>query len=615
MPNLKHPLMFIIFSLVLFSAKTYFVTTHDFSLSFENEWQKYILMMTPLITGLVWLFLSLLMTDFKQRLVFTIGLALSSFVLYTNVVYYRFFSDFITLPVLFQTKNFGDLGGSALSLMNGLHDVLYFSDTILLFLYCFWTKKHIVKLNRKYATMTTLLCLGVLSFLNLSFAEKERPQLLTRTFDREMLVRFLGVYNYHIYDSVLYFTSNAQRALADSDELTDIKTFTSGRNTLSNDTYFGSAKGKNVILISLESTQTFAMDYTLNGEEVMPFLNQLKKDSFYFPNFYHQTEQGKTSDSEFLVDNSLYPLPRGAVFTLKAQNEYNAFPEIIKKTGYKSYAFHGNNASFWNRDMMYKSLGYTKYFDEKSYHITKENSVNYGLKDIPFFQQSIPILETLPQPFYAKFITLTNHYPYQLHDDDATIDPHTTGDGSVDRYFQTLHYMDEAVSQFFNAMKEKGLYENSIFILYGDHYGISENHDKAMEKVIGKEITPYETVQLQKVPLMIHIPGEQGKEFQTVGGQIDLKPTLLHLLGIQNNDDISFGVDLLAPHRDELTILRNGRFITDTVIYTNETCYNSNDGKQISKSYCKAYLPLVEKELSLSDKTVYGDLLRFHHSN
>lgn len=68
----------------------------------------------------------------------------------------------------------------------------------------------------------------------------------------------------------------------------------------------------------------------LNGEEITPFLNDFIKQSYNFNNVYHQTGQGKTSDSEFIVDNSLYPLGRGAVFFTNAGNQYMAAPEILK---------------------------------------------------------------------------------------------------------------------------------------------------------------------------------------------------------------------------------------------------------------------------------------------
>ncbi|GAA3324399.1 hypothetical protein GCM10020331_052110 [Ectobacillus funiculus] len=157
--------------------------------------------------------------------------------------------------------------------------------------------------------------------------------------------------------------------------------------------------------------------------------------------------------------------------------------------------------------------------------------LNYGLKDKPFFQESIPMLQTLKQPFYAKFITLSNHFPYPISKEDATIEPAQTGDASVDTYFQTARYLDESVQSFFDYLKQSGLYDNSVIVLYGDHYGISENHDKAMSQVLGKDITPFEDAQLQRVPLIIHVPGIKGGVMHQYGGEIDVLPTLLHLLG------------------------------------------------------------------------------------
>ncbi len=103
-----------------------------------------------------------------------------------------------------------------------------------------------------------------------------------------------------------------------------------------------------MIVVSLESTQSFVINKTVNGEEITPFLNQFIKESYYFNNFYHQTGQGKTSDSEFIIENSLYPLGRGAVFFTHAQNEYKAIPEILTEKGYNTATFHANNKSFWS---------------------------------------------------------------------------------------------------------------------------------------------------------------------------------------------------------------------------------------------------------------------------
>ncbi|MFP9072098.1 LTA synthase family protein, partial [Enterococcus faecalis] len=117
----------------------------------------------------------------------------------------------------------------------------------------------------------------------------ERPQLLTRSFDREMLVKNISLFNFHIYDGVLQSKQSAQRALADSNSLTEIENYVTANAKDANKRLFGAAKGRNVILVSLESTQSFVINEKLNGEEITPFLNDFIKQSYNFNNVYHQT--------------------------------------------------------------------------------------------------------------------------------------------------------------------------------------------------------------------------------------------------------------------------------------------------------------------------------------
>ena len=137
-----------------------------------------------------------------------------------------------------------------------------------------------------------------------------------------------------------------------------------------------------------------------------------------------------------------------------------------------------------------------------------------GLKDKEFFEQSIPKLKSLPQPFYTKFITLTNHFPFLLNPEDQYVDEFNSESGVVNRYFPTVRYTDEALKQFIKQLKAEGLYDNSVIVIYGDHYGISENHNAAMAQFLGKDaITPFDSMQLQRVPLIIHVPVKKEKSF------------------------------------------------------------------------------------------------------
>ncbi len=607
-------------AVIMLWIKTYITYKTSFDIKIENAMQEFILFINPVSFLMLIFGIGLFVKEKRRPRFIIITSFIISAILYGNVVYYREFTDFLTIPLLMQASNLGDLGGSILTLLSPL-DVLFFLDCVLLI----WMakKKPSFVVNKTYSRTNRrvyFLLVVAVAFFNLGLAETERSQLLTRTFDREILVKNIGTYNYHIYDIFLQSKSSAQRALADGSELADIENYVRANHKEANSEMFGLAKDKNVILISLESLQSFVINNTVNGEEITPFLNDFIKESYYFDNFYHQTGQGKTSDSEFIVENSLYPLSRGAVFFTHSQNEYKATPEILNEQGYTTASLHPNNKSFWNRDVMYDSLGYQTFYDIDSYDVNEENSVGWGLKDKDFFKQSIPHLKEMQaknQPFYAKFITLTNHHPYTLGEEDRSIEPYNSNSNTLNNYFPTVRYMDEAVEQFINDLKTEGLYEDSIIVMYGDHYGISENHNKAMAQYLEKDsITAFDSVELQKVPFIVHIPGQEGGVISDVAGQIDIKPTLLHLLGIDTNNEIMFGSDLFSDEKLPFTVLRDGSFITNDYVYTKETLYDKATGEIIEdQSVIAPYLEKANQELSYSDKIIYGDLLRFTEEN
>ena len=603
-------------AILLIWLKTYIVYRTNFDMKIENWRQELILFINPLSFLMLIFGIALFLYQRRNQFILVTSFVLS-FILYANIVFFRFFNDFLTLPVLFQASNMSDLGSSVHELLSWT-DLLYFLDFFILAgILKHWPS--FLKENKPYKSVSRRVYYFAalsITFFNLGISEAERPQLLTRTFDREILVKNIGTYHYHLYDIILQTKSSAQRALADSSKLIDIENYVYSKQAEPDEKLFGRYKGKNVIYISMESLQTFPIGAAINGQEVTPFLNDFIRESYYFDNFYHQTGQGKTSDAEFITENSLYPIGRGAVYFTNAQNTFRATPAILKGEGYYSAVFHANDRTFWNRDIIYHQFGYDKFFDVSSYAVNEENSVNWGLKDIDFFKQSMPLLSSLPEPFYAKFITLTNHFPFTLDAEDMMVDLYDSDSKTLNRYFPAVRYMDEALKLFIEDLKESGLYDRSVIVLYGDHYGISENHNAEMAEYIGSDITPFRSTQLQRVPLIIHLPDqEKGETISHVSAQIDLRPTIMHLLGIDTSDQIQFGEDLFSPSRKNMAILRDGSFITDDYVYTKETCYSKLTGNPIDSNACELYAEKAKMELDYSDRIIYGDLLRFYKND
>ncbi|MBO0380482.1 polyglycerol-phosphate lipoteichoic acid synthase LtaS [Staphylococcus hominis] len=614
--------LFAFFLMTVFTVtlKTYFSYYVDFSLGVKGLVQNLILLMNPY--SLIALILSIFLF-FKGKKAYWfifIGGFLLTFLLYANVVYFRFFSDFLTFSTLNQASNVESMGG-AVSASFKWYDFVYFLDTIVyLFILIFkrsWLDKRVF--SKKFVPVVMAASIA-LFFLNLAFAETDRPELLTRTFDHKYLVKYLGPYNFTVYDGVKTIQNNQQKALASEDDLTRVLNYTKQKNTEPNSEYYGIAKKKNIIKIHLESFQTFLINKKVNGKEVTPFLNKLStgNDDFrYYPNFFHQTGQGKTSDSEFTMDNSLYGLPQGSAYSLKGDNTYQSLPAILdQKEGYTSAVMHGDYKTFWNRDQIYKHFGIDKFYDATYYDMSDENVVNLGLKDKPFFKASAEYQSKMKQPFYSHLITLTNHYPFTLNSEDASIDKPNTGDSTVDGYIQTAHYLDQALEQYINDLKAKGLYDDSVIMIYGDHYGISENHNNAMEKLLGEQITPAKFTDLNRTGFWLKIPGKNGTVDETYAGQVDVMPTILHLVGIDSKNYLMLGTDMLSKDHNDVIPFRNGDFITKDYKFVNGKVYSNKNNELITTppKDLEKNKKQVEKDLEMSDDVLNGDLFRFYNN-
>lgn len=609
---------FFLLMVLTIALKTYFAYYVDLSLGVKGLTQNLILLMNPY--SLVALILSVFLF-FKGRKAYWfmfIGGFLLTFLLYANVVYFRFFSDFITFSTLNQVSNVDSMGG-AVGASFQWYDFVYFIDLIVyLFVLVFkrkWLSRNVFQKKFVPVVMATAVALF---FLNLAFAETDRPELLTRTFDHKYLVKYLGPYNFTVYDGVKTVQNNQQKALASEDDLTEVLNYTKQKRTEPNMEYYGKAKGKNVIKIHLESFQTFLINKKIHVEEVTPFLNKLSsgnEDFRYYPHFYHQTGQGKTSDAEFTMDNSLYGLPQGSAFSLKSDNTYESLPAIMhQKQGYTTNVMHGDYKTFWNRDQVYRHFGIDKFYDATYFDMSPENLENLGLKDKVFFKEAANYLSKEKQPFYSHLITLTNHYPFTLSDEDATIAKGDTGNSTVDGYIQTARYLDESLEQFINDLKERGLYDDSVIMIYGDHYGISENHNKAMSQLLGEEITPAKFNDLNATGFWLKAPGVEPKVDDTYAGQVDVMPTLLHLLGIDTKNYLMFGTDMLSKDHKELVPFRNGDFVTRNYKYVNGKAYSNKDNQPLEQmpADLDKNKKQVQHDLEMSDKVLNGDLFRFY---
>lgn len=624
----------LILCLWLKSVIAYFA---GFSLTANNPWQYLFLIVNPFATTVFFMSLALYFNRPKLSYIFMgIIYLIDTIFIYSNILFYRENADFIASSTITGVAKVAKgLGKTTASAMQ-LGDIIYWFDIIVIVL-LFAT--HFIKIDqtpfRKINALATTFLGFTLFTADLAGSELNRPQLLGRTFDHSYIVKYLGINSFLAYDSVRSVQNSQVRSTATETEVDSALDYTKDNYAAPNPNYFGKANGKNIIIIHLESFEQFLIGMKINGQEVTPFLNSLynDKNTISYDNFFNEVGGGgRTSDAETMLESGLFGFSSGSFFQkLGGDNTFQAAPAILQQEkGYTSAVFHGNVGSFWGRNVTYKNMGYNYFFDE-SYYDSKnpdtQSGSGYGIKDKLLFSEGAKYLEQLQQPFYTKFLTVTNHVDYQLSDEDnGDFKTSETTNDKLNSYFKTAHYLDKSVEEFFNYLNDSGLEKNTMVVLYGDHFGLNDDQHKVLSSLIGKNPDTwgkFDNTQMQRVPFMIHMNGLKGGIKHTYGGEIDVLPTILHLAGINTKQYVQLGTDLLSKDHSQLVALRNGNFITPhyTVLRSSDSAqvFSNDTGEKIDLQSNPELLTKVDKwekavdlKLSTSDSINNKNLLRFY---
>lgn len=350
----------------------------------------------------------------------------------------------------------------------------------------------------------------------------------------------------------------------------------------------------------MESMSAKLMQAFGQAKTLTPYLDSLYHESLSFNNIYSagiHTNHGLYS--------TLYSFPtimkrnamKGSVIPI-----YSGLPTVLKDNGYHNMFFMTHESQYDNMNAFFRTNGFDEVYAEENY--PKEKIANhFGVQDDYLYEYALPILTQRAnegKPFFATLLSISNHPPYIIPDYF-----HPKSEKIED---QIVEYADWSIRKFMTEAQKQPWFDNTLFVFVGDHGKLVGTPENEMPEAYNH------------VPLLIYGKDIEARQHHDFGGQIDIAPTLLGILGIdytQNN----FGVDLLTEMRpcifytaDNLIAARDS---ANLYIHSPETGqefrYTLKEGKlqlsddnhtfQALKEYCFSMLQSTE-HLVRQGKTV-----------
>lgn len=316
-----------------------------------------------------------------RSILYLISVTLVSGLHFADTLFYRYFTDVLSVGILTQASVVGSVESSVMNLIHKEDLYLFLGPILLLALYlgrlvvrlfgkknsrrtAYSEKKYAWKKGFVLFLCTLIIGIGA-SYVGLKLLLSNQPGILKSFYDRVYIAQNLGFVNYHAIDAYRYITTLKKNDVTDA-EIKEAAGFVKAKaKEMKKGTYLeGAGKGKNLIVIQTEALQGFVIGAKLDGRLIAPNLTKLAAGSQYFDNYYCETAGGGTSDAEFLANTSLYPVKEGAVYIRFSGNDFVTMPGLLKENGYSTMAMHSFKAGFWNRSVMYKTMGFDKFYNK-----------------------------------------------------------------------------------------------------------------------------------------------------------------------------------------------------------------------------------------------------------
>lgn len=537
-----------------------------------------------------------------RRVVAAVLVVVLTGVVYADILYFRFFEQIVPVSALRSANQLWDIRGVIPTLMQPADWIPLVLLTGAAATFVWGTSRVRSKQPRD---LKTELCLVLLLFALVvpPFVTARRLVIMQHPTILAALPQ-AGVLYTHLYDLVLHAGSMLSPRSATPEQLATARQELESRAKWARQVeHYGAARGQSLLLIQLESVSTWLVDAEVGGEPVMPFLRSLRSRGLYFPNVLSQTNHGGTADAEYAVLNSLHPLPDGAVCFLRAGNEFFTVADALRNSGYSTFAAHAYDRNFWNRAVMLPAYGFETSLLGDDFE--PGETIGWGLADHVFFSRLIPHLRDLPQPYFAFIITLSLHSPFSdLPEAYQNLPLGDLADTQIGDYLNLAHYFDGALEGFLDQLESSGLARDAVIALYGDHIVPVPGR----RRLFPMDLRANAGTQFSFVPLFVLLPdGSLKGTTESPIGQIDIGPTLLHLLGVERPATF-LGRPALRPV-DFAARWEPVSGFNDQFMFQRDRCFSRRDGLEVDRELCDQLAVQAAREVEISYNVTAYDLV------
>jgi len=450
------------------------------------------------------------------------------FMSFANVLYSRFFGQYLTYSALGQVGNLND-NVVVLSILSEfrIHDVCYLL-ILLFFLFVMWKwrKVEIKKSSLGFVgllwgvTLLLIVASHSVYWYKDSFGRAIQSVFPSRAFSfayPNWVTFHKGLMRTIVFDNLLSSGNKLELTAEQENEIAiEYRNHANRRSD-----HIVNKDIQNVIFIIVESYMAVTSDLKVDGMEITPYLNSLKRDSNVYYNGHVQPNAkiGKSSDGQLIYMTGLLPLRSEITVSQAKEDTLIGLPKQLLDHGILKHTqiLIPTAPSFWEQQPMNQIYGFEKMYSKYDYD---KNVNGDDLVDEQMFEYAIQLDKRLPAHSFSMLLTLSMHEPFDECVEHGFHLKDTSLPMRYKNYLTTCHYFDQQIGKYIEHLKSDGLYDNSLIIIAADH----DAHPKFldMEGKVSRDL-----------PLFIINGGiDVSKAWTGSCNQLDVYTTILDILGV-----------------------------------------------------------------------------------